>query len=56
MIAHQRLVATDGYEVCLFPLSYLNMSQDEGGDYSHAGTLCIDFLGWGANGRVYNCD
>ena len=56
MLAHQRLVATDGYEVCLFPLSYLNMSQDEGGDYSHAGTLCIDFLGWGPNGRIYNCD
>ena len=31
------------------------MSQDEGGDYSHAGTLNIDFLGWGANGRILNC-
>lgn len=55
MIAHQRLVATDGYEVMLFPLPYLYMSQDEGGNYSHAGTLCMDFLGWGANGRITRC-
>ena len=55
MIAHERLVANDGYEVALFPLEYLNMSQDEGGDYSHQGTYNLDFLGWGANGRVYQC-
>lgn len=55
MIANQRLVAPDGYEVALFPLEYLNMSQDEGADYSHQGTYNIDFLGWGSNGRVYNC-
>ena len=46
MRAGQRLVAQDGYEVALFPLPYLNMSQDEGGDYSHTGTYNIDFLGW----------
>ena len=55
MRAGQRLVASDGYEVMLFPLEYLYMSQDEGGDYSHAGTLSMDFLGWNANGRVYQC-
>lgn len=55
MVANQRLVAPDGYEVALFPLEYLNMSQDEGADYSHQGTYNIDFLGWGSNGRVYNC-
>lgn len=55
MIANQRLVAPDGYEVMLFPLEYMNASQEEGGGYSHAGTLQMDFLGWGANGRVYNC-
>lgn len=49
------MVAPDGYEVALFPLEYLNMSQDEGGDYSHAGTYNLDFLGWGPNGRVYRC-
>lgn len=53
MIAGQRLVASDGYEVALFPMPYMNMSQDEGGDYSHTGTYNIDFLGWNANGRVY---
>ena len=53
MTAGERLVANDGYEVALFPLPYLYMSQDEGGDYSHIGTYNIDFLGWGANGRIY---
>lgn len=53
MIAYQTLVAPDGKEVALFPMPYLNMSQDEGGDYSHQGTYNIDFLGWNANGRVY---
>lgn len=54
MTTGQRLVAQDGYEVALFPMPYLNMSQDEGGDYSHLGTYNIDFLGWGPLGRVYN--
>ena len=53
MRAGQRLVAQDGYEVALFPMPYLNMSQDEGGDYSHIGTYNIDFLGWGPLGRIY---
>lgn len=51
----ERIVAADGYEVMLFPLEYMNASQEEGGDYSHAGTYQMDFLGWDANGRVYNC-
>lgn len=55
MVAGQRLIADDGYEVMLFPLEYMYMSQDEGGDYSHLHTYSIDFLGWGANGRVYHC-
>ena len=55
MIANEKLVASDGYEVMLFPLEYMYMSQDEGGSYSHAGTLQIDFLGWGANGCIYQC-
>lgn len=53
MRAGQTLVASDGYEVALFPLPYLNMSQDEGGDYSHQGTYNLDFLGWGPLGRIY---
>lgn len=56
MIANQRLVAPDGYEVALFPMPYLYMSQDEGGDYSHQGTYNIDLLGWGANGRIYTAN
>ena len=55
MQALQQLVAPDGKEVMLFPLSYMYISQHEGGDFSHAGTLQMDFLGWDANGRAYNC-
>lgn len=55
MLRGQRLVASDGYEVMLFPLEYLYMSQDEGGDFSHAGTLSMDFLGWGSGGRILTC-
>ena len=55
MRAGQRLVANDGYEVMLFPMEYLYMSQDEGGDYSHLYTYSIDLLGWGSSGRIYHC-
>lgn len=55
MRAYERLVADDDYEVMLFPMEYMYMSQDEGGDYSHLYTYSIDLLGWGANGRVYHC-
>lgn len=55
MRAGERLVADDGYEVMLFPLEYLYMSQDEGGSYSHLYTYSIDLLGWGPNGRITHC-
>ena len=45
MIANETLVAQDGYEVCLFPMDVLHMTQDEGGDFSHSGTYNIDFVG-----------
>jgi len=51
----QTLIAPDGYEVMLFPLEYMNASQPEGGDFSHAGTFQMDFLGWNSLGRVYHC-
>lgn len=54
MIANQTLIAEDGYEVALFPMPYLYMTQDEGGDYSHQGTYNIDFIGYNASGVVYN--
>lgn len=55
MRALQTLVAPDGYEVALFPMEYLYMSQDEGGDYSHSGTYNIDFVGWNGSTVVLQC-
>lgn len=55
MLAGEKLKATDDYEVMLFPLEYMNISQDEYGGTSHPGTLNMDFLGWGANGRIMRC-
>ena len=55
MVAGQRLIASDNKEICLFPLEYMNISQGENGQYSHQGTLNIDFVGWGANGRILQC-
>lgn len=53
MLAHQTMVANDGYEVMLFPLDYMNITQGENGQYSHEGTKNIDFIGWNSSGRVY---
>lgn len=53
MLAGQTLRAADGYEVALFPMPYLYMTQDEGGDTSHQGTYNIDLIGWGLGGRIY---
>ena len=49
MVAGERLVDAQGNEVCLFPLEYMMISQLEHQLYA------IDFLGWDANGRVYDC-
>ena len=54
MVANERLIASDGYEVMLFPLSYMYITQGENGQYSHQGTLNIDFIGYDANGVVLN--
>ena len=53
MVAGEKLKGRDGKEVMLFPLPYMYISQGEGETYSHAGTYNIDFLGDGANGRIY---
>lgn len=45
----QKMKDSDGNEVALFPMEYLYMSQGEHQLYA------LDFLGWNANGRVYNC-
>ena len=57
MVAGQTLVAADGYEVALFPLEYMSISQGEmmPSGWSHYNVYNIDFRGWGANGRVYQC-
>lgn len=52
MVANERLIASDGKEVMLFPLPYMYISQGENGQYSHQGTLNIDFVGYDANGVV----
>lgn len=51
----QTLRDNQNREVVLFPFEYMYMSQDEGGDYSHQYTYNLDFLGWGANGRILQC-
>jgi murein DD-endopeptidase MepM/ murein hydrolase activator NlpD len=52
MIANETLVASDGYEVALFPMPYLYMTQDEGGDYSHQGTYNIDLVGYNGSSVI----
>lgn len=55
MIAGQTLRAADGYQVALFPMPYMYISQGElqPSNMSHYNTYNMDFLGWDANGRVY---
>lgn len=53
MTKGQKLLAPDGYEVMLFPLPFLKVTQGENGSYSHRGTYNIDFVGYNKNGRVY---
>ena len=55
MRAGETLRANDNKEVMLFPLEYMNISQDEYGPYSHQDILAMDFLGWSANGRFFQC-
>lgn len=55
MRAGQTMVNDAGVQVALFPLEYLDVSQGEGGSYSHAGTLSIDFLGYENGYRKYKC-
>lgn len=51
MRAGERLVASDGHEVMLFPLPYMYVSQGENGSVSHQGTLNIDFVGYNSQGQ-----
>ena len=51
MLAGERMVADDGYEVMLFPFEVMYISQGV-----HDG-FCLDFIGWNAttNIRIYKC-
>lgn len=55
MIANERLIASDGKEVALFPLPFLYISQGElmPSGWSHYNTYNMDFWGWGTGGRIY---
>lgn len=55
MVAGQTLVAADGYEVALFPMPYMYISQGElmPSGWSHYNTYNMDFMGYGPDGRVY---
>ena len=55
MLRGETMVASDGYEVALFPLPYMYISQGEmmPSDWSHYNTYNMDFWGYDANGRVY---
>ena len=49
MRPYQTMSDYEGNEVALFPMEYLHVSNTEHQFYA------IDFLGWDANGRVYDC-
>ena len=53
MYAGQRLIAQDGYEVALFPMEDMFLTQGEYGSVSH--DLAMDFQGWSNGQRVYQC-
>jgi len=36
--------SSSGYQLAEFPMKIINISQGENGQYSHKGTLCIDFI------------
>lgn len=53
MKANQTLIGADGtHEVALFPMPYLYMTQDEGGNFSHAGTYNLDFVGYNGSSVI----
>ena len=49
----QRLYDSDGNEVALFPMEYMYLSPARDPDEHQL--LALDFLGWNALGRAYDC-
>lgn len=57
MRANQRMYDDEGYQVALMILPGFHVSQSDMETYSHKPSLywATDYLGWGANGRIYRC-
>lgn len=55
MVLNQKLKASDGYEVMLFPLAFLYITQGENETFSHNGILAMDFAGYDENGVIPDC-
>ena len=58
MLAGQTLRASDGYEVALFPMEYMYITQGEmmpDISWSHYNTYNMDFWGYGEYGQFDNC-
>lgn len=55
MLANHTYIGSNNKQNNVFPFEYMYLTQGEGGSYSHAGTYAMDFQGYGANGRIYNC-
>ena len=54
----EKLVDDNGYQVVLFPLEYIYVSQADDSTFSHEGGSwywATDYLGWNSEGRVYRC-
>lgn len=49
----QRMIGTNGYEVMLFPLQSVYVTQGENGSYSHQGILAMDLIEMVNNVRVF---
>ena len=55
MLANHSYIGSNNKQNNVFPFEYMYLTQGEGGSFSHAGTYAMDFQGYGANGRIYNC-
>lgn len=56
MVANEKMTGDNGKQVALFPLAYIYVSQADDETYSHESWYyATDYLGWGADGRVYRC-
>lgn len=52
MIKGEKMKGANGYENALFPMEYMYISQ---GEHDDGKRYVMDFIGWGKNGRVYQC-